>query len=62
MLTKDLTKVWISEHTTINDHGEKEKKWKYKGIAWLNLQQDRKKRYNSEEENRELFRLYTCSK
>lgn len=40
MLTKDLTKVWISEHTTINDHGEKEKKWKYKGIAWLNLQQD----------------------
>lgn len=25
MLTKDLTKVWISEHTTINDHGEKEK-------------------------------------
>lgn len=40
MLTKDLTKVWISEHATINDHGEKEKKWKYKGIAWLNLQQD----------------------
>ena len=40
MLTKDLTKVWISENTTINDHGEKEKKWKYKGIAWLNLQQD----------------------
>ena len=40
MLTKDLTKVWISEHTTINDHGEKEKEWKYKGIAWLNLQQD----------------------
>lgn len=40
MLTKDLTKVWISEHAAINDHGEKEKKWKYKGIAWLNLQQD----------------------
>lgn len=40
MLTKDLTKVWISEHTIINNHGEKEKKWKYKGIAWLNLQQD----------------------
>lgn len=40
MLLRDLTKVWISEHTTINDHGEKEKKWKYKGIAWLNLQQD----------------------
>lgn len=40
MLLRDLTKVWISEHTTINDHGEKEKKWKYKGIAWLNLQQN----------------------
>ena len=40
MLLRDLTKVWISEHTTTNDHGEKEKKWKYKGIAWLNLQQD----------------------
>jgi hypothetical protein len=40
MLTKDLTKVWISEHTTINDHGEKEKKWKYKSIAWLNMQSD----------------------
>lgn len=40
MLVRDLTKVWISEHTTINDHGEKEKKWKYKGIAWLNLQQN----------------------
>ncbi len=40
MLTKDLTKVWVSEHTIKNNHGEKEKKWKYKGIAWLNLQQD----------------------
>lgn len=40
MLTKDLTKVWISEHTTINDHGEKDKKWKYKSIAWLNMQSD----------------------
>lgn len=31
MLLKDLTKVWVSEYETINDHGEKSKKWKYKG-------------------------------
>lgn len=31
MLLKDLTKVWISEYETINNHGEKGKKWKYKG-------------------------------
>ena len=40
MLLRDLTKVYISEYETINDHGENSKKWKYKGIAWLNLQQD----------------------
>lgn len=40
MLLRDLTKVYISEYETINDHGEKSKKWKYKGIAWVNLQQD----------------------
>lgn len=40
MLLRDLTKVYISEYETINDHGEKSKIWKYKGIAWLNLQQD----------------------
>ena len=40
MLLRDLTKVYISEYETINDHGEKSKKWKFKGIAWLNLQQD----------------------
>lgn len=40
MLLKDLTKVWISEYDELNDHGEKSKKWTYKGIAWLNLQQD----------------------
>lgn len=40
MLLKDLTKVWVSEYETINNYGEKSKKWKYKGIAWLNLQQD----------------------
>nr|DAV86850.1 MAG TPA: hypothetical protein [Caudoviricetes sp.] len=40
MLVRDLTKVYISEYEEIEDHGEKEKKWKYKGIAWLNLQQD----------------------
>ena len=40
MLLRDLTKVYISEYETINNHGEKSKKWKYKGIAWLNLQQD----------------------
>lgn len=40
MLLRDLTKVYVSEYETINDHGEKSKKWKFKGIAWLNLQQD----------------------
>ena len=40
MLLKDLTKVWISEYEKINDHGETKKKWKYKSIAYLNLQQD----------------------
>lgn len=40
MLMKDLTKVYISEYTIINDHGEKSKQWKYKGIAYLNMQQN----------------------
>ena len=40
MLLKDLTKVWISEYEKVNDHGETKKVWKYKGIAYLNLQQD----------------------
>lgn len=40
MLLRDLTKVYISEYEEIEDHGEYTKKWKYKGIAWLNLQQD----------------------
>lgn len=40
MLLKDLTKVFISEYEEIKEHGETSKKWKYKGIAWLNLQQD----------------------
>ena len=40
MLLRDLTKVYISEYEEIEDHGEPEKKWKYKSIAWLNMQQD----------------------
>lgn len=40
MLLRDLTKVYISEYEEKEDHGETEKKWKYKGIAWLNMQQD----------------------
>lgn len=40
MLLRDLTKVWVSEYEEKNDHGEKNKKWKFKGIAWLNMQQD----------------------
>ena len=40
MLLRDLTKVYISEYEEIEDHGEPEKKWKYKGVAWLNMQQD----------------------
>lgn len=40
MLLRDLTEVYISEYEEIEDHGETEKKWKYKGIAWLNMQND----------------------
>ena len=40
MLVRDLTKVYISEYEEIEDHGETNKKWKYKSIAWLNMQQD----------------------
>ena len=40
MLAKDLTEVWISEYKKENDHGETKKVWKYKGHAYLNLQQD----------------------
>lgn len=40
MLLRDLMKVWVSKYETVNNHGEKTKKWKYKGTAWLNLQQD----------------------
>ena len=40
MLLRDLTKVYISEYQEINNHGEKDKSWTYKDIAYLNLQQD----------------------
>lgn len=40
MLLRDLTKVYISEYEEIEDHGEPDKKWKYKSIAWLNMQND----------------------
>ena len=40
MLLRDLTKVYISKYEEIEDHGETEKKWKYKSIALLNMQQD----------------------
>lgn len=46
MLLKNLTEVWISEYSVINDHGEKTKKWNFKEqdtvnkTAFLNLQQD----------------------
>jgi hypothetical protein len=40
MLEKDLSKVWICEYETIDEYGEKIKKWHYKGTAYLNLQQD----------------------
>lgn len=40
MLLRDLTKVYISKYEEIEDHGESDKKWKYKGQAWLNMQQD----------------------
>ena len=40
MLLRDLTKVYISGYEEIEDHGEPDKLWKYKGQAWLNMQQD----------------------
>ncbi len=40
MLLKDLTKVWVSKYEKVNDHGETKKVWKFKDIAYLNLQQD----------------------
>lgn len=40
MLLRDLSKVYISEYIENNDHGERTKTWSYKGIAWLNMQQD----------------------
>jgi hypothetical protein len=40
MLLRDLTKVYISEYEEMEDHGEPNQVWKYKGIAWLNMQND----------------------
>ena len=40
MLLKNLTKVYISEVETQNNHGEYEKSWKFLKTAFLNLQQD----------------------
>ena len=40
MLLRDLTKVYISGYEEIEDQCEPDKKWKYKSIAWLNMQQD----------------------
>lgn len=40
MLLRDLIKVYISEYKEIEDHGESNKVWKYKGLAWLNMQCD----------------------
>lgn len=40
MLLRDLIRVYISEYEEITDHGETDKKWKYKGIAFFNMQQD----------------------
>lgn len=40
MLLRDLIKVYISEYEEIENHGEPDQVWKYKGIAWLNIQND----------------------
>lgn len=46
MLSQDLTEVWVSAYDEINDHGEKNKIWKFKEMntksktAFLNIQQD----------------------
>lgn len=40
MLLKNLTKVWVSEYQKVNNHGEMKKVWKFKDVAYLNLQQD----------------------
>lgn len=55
MLVKDLTKVWVSEYEEINDHGEINKKWKFKGIT-LTIQ-DVTKMKVSELTNMPLYKL-----
>lgn len=40
MLIRDLTKVYISEYEEVENHGEPDQVWKYKGTAWLNMQND----------------------
>lgn len=40
MLLRDLIKVYISEYEEIENHGEPDQVWKYKGTAWLNMQND----------------------
>lgn len=40
MLLRDLTKLYISEYEEIENHGESDQVWKYKGIACLNMQND----------------------
>lgn len=40
MLLRDLTKIYISEYEEIENHGETEKVWKYKGVAYFNMQND----------------------
>lgn len=40
MLLQDLTKVYISEYEEVENHGEPDQVWKYKGSAWLNMQND----------------------
>ena len=40
MKLKNISTVYVYEYTAENNHGEKSKKWTYKGSYKLNVQQD----------------------
>ena len=57
MLLRDLTRVWISEYITINDYGEKTKKWKAKR-DWLTVSEVNEMTIK-ELNNIPIYRLFT---
>lgn len=40
MLLRDLSKVYVSRASEVNDHGEYSKVWSYISFAYFNMQQD----------------------